>query len=323
MEHKSNSTIQTKSEILFLYESTYTIPNGDPFTGEQRYDEETKKILVSDVRIKRYIRDYLIDKGQTILVSNPDPENKLTGGQRFNQLYEQREDKKITQREFAKSLIDVRLFGAVIPIQKSKKKKEENEDEGEAFNITGPVQFALLNPSLNEVELKPHQNTAVYVSKEGNKQGSIATTTVVPYAVNQIHGWINPYSANYTNLSGEDVNIMLKALWESINSANTRTKANQNSLLLLQIVYSDTNKKIYGLDRLVQLDSKEKKGDQLRSIDDFELEFTKLTEKVNSENVQEVRYYTEAEKIKNLLEGKPKFTEMVFPDFKSNGEAKK
>jgi CRISPR-associated protein Csh2 len=116
---------------------------------------------------------------------------------------------------------------------------------------------------------------------------------------------------------------MLKALWESINSANTRTKANQNSLLLLQIVYSDTNKKIYGLDRLVQLDSKEKKGDQLRSIDDFELEFTKLTEKVNSENVQEVRYYTEAEKIKNLLEGKPKFTEMVFPDFKSNGEAKK
>ena len=32
-----------KSEILFLYESTYNIPNGDPFTGEQRYYEETKK----------------------------------------------------------------------------------------------------------------------------------------------------------------------------------------------------------------------------------------------------------------------------------------
>jgi CRISPR-associated protein Csh2 len=32
-----------KSEILFLYETSYNIPNGDPFTGEQRYDEETKK----------------------------------------------------------------------------------------------------------------------------------------------------------------------------------------------------------------------------------------------------------------------------------------
>lgn len=48
-----------KSEILFLYETSYNIPNGDPFTGEQRYDEETKKILVSDVRIKRFVRTYL------------------------------------------------------------------------------------------------------------------------------------------------------------------------------------------------------------------------------------------------------------------------
>ena len=33
-----------KSEILFLYESIFSMPNGDPFTGEQRYDEETKRI---------------------------------------------------------------------------------------------------------------------------------------------------------------------------------------------------------------------------------------------------------------------------------------
>ena len=50
-----------KSEILFLYESTYSMPNGDPFTGEQRYDDETKKALVSDVRIKRFIRDYFVE----------------------------------------------------------------------------------------------------------------------------------------------------------------------------------------------------------------------------------------------------------------------
>ena len=50
----SKSTIQSKSEVLFLYESTYSIPNGDPFTGEQRYDEETKRILVSDVRTVSY-----------------------------------------------------------------------------------------------------------------------------------------------------------------------------------------------------------------------------------------------------------------------------
>jgi len=59
-----------KSEILFLYESTYSIPNGDPFTGEQRYDDETKKVLVSDVRIKRFIRDYFVDLKQDVYVIN-------------------------------------------------------------------------------------------------------------------------------------------------------------------------------------------------------------------------------------------------------------
>ena len=64
------STLQEKSEIIFLYESKYSMPNGDPFTGEQRYDEETKKVLVSDVRIKRFIRDYLHNAGNTIYVIN-------------------------------------------------------------------------------------------------------------------------------------------------------------------------------------------------------------------------------------------------------------
>jgi CRISPR-associated protein Csh2 len=51
-----------------MYESTYSVPNGDPFTGEQRYDDETRKILVSDVRIKRFIHDYFVDQGQDVFV---------------------------------------------------------------------------------------------------------------------------------------------------------------------------------------------------------------------------------------------------------------
>ena len=182
-----------KSEILFLYETSYSTPNGDPFTGEQRYDEETKKILVSDVRIKRFIRDEMERLGYNIYVSNPDPENKLNAGQRFMQLFGERKDKNQSAREFALSLIDVRLFGAVIPIQKEKGKKKneggESIDAGEkenAFNITGAIQFSVLNPSLNSVDLRMHQNTSTFVSKEGNKQGAIGTTTVVPYALNQI-----------------------------------------------------------------------------------------------------------------------------------------
>src|SRR5437868_14573387 len=68
MTANGNGLPVDKSEILFLYESSYSVPNGDPFTSEQRYDEETGKVLVSDVRIKRFIRDYFDERGKLVYV---------------------------------------------------------------------------------------------------------------------------------------------------------------------------------------------------------------------------------------------------------------
>lgn len=174
MENNNNSVVQTKSEILFLYESIYNIPNGDPFTGEQRYDEETKKILVSDVRIKRYIRDYLFERKYPIYVVSNKESIDLDGegseaARRFKKL--QQTFKDLTEpEEILLQCIDVRLFGGIVTIKKTKGKKKaessSDEDNATAFNLTGPVQFALLNPSLNEVELRIHQNTSVFSSSE-------------------------------------------------------------------------------------------------------------------------------------------------------------
>lgn len=274
-----------KSELLFLYESTYSIPNGDPFTGEQRYDEETKKVLVSDVRIKRYIRDYLHSQGNEIYVildrSNITAQGKEPGAAaRMKTL--KKNYPGIPAKEVLKKCIDVRLFGGI------------STEEGDAANITGPVQFALLNPSVNEAELKIHQNTSVFPSDMKNTQGSIGTTSIVPYSLNQIHGWINPYSALQTGLTNEDILLMQKALWESINNVNTRTKSNQNSLLLLQIVYKENHQKLYGLDRLIQINSADKKGEQLRSLEDFEFDFSMLFETIEkSSAIEKVFYYTD------------------------------
>lgn len=300
-----------KSEILFLYESTYSIPNGDPFTGEQRYDEETKRTLVSDVRIKRFIRDYLLDNKYEIYVVNDRSSASEDGAEsgaaaRFKALQEKYKDAKEPEQVLLKC-IDARLFGGIVTIKKSKGKKKSAQDQGEAadtaaFNLTGPVQFALLNPSLNEVDLRMHQNTSVFASSVEKTRGAIGTTTVVPYCVNQIHGWINPYSAQHTGLTEPDVNLMFKALWNSINGANTRTKSNQNSLLLLQIVYTDPTKKLYGVDRLITLIPKDnKRGEQLRSSDDFEFDFTELIKVANSVAVSKVMYYCDIQNIETKL----------------------
>ena len=321
-----STAVKNKSEILFLYESIFSIPNGDPFTGEQRYDDETKKILVSDVRIKRFIRDYLFEQKDEqgknrydlyVVNENSNGDNPDTAEKRFEKLTTKY--KGYSSMDVLLNCIDVRMFGGLVTIKKKKagKKGEMGEDEGEkvnSFSVTGPIQYALLNPSLNQIDLRMHQNTSVFASKEVNKQGAIGTTTVVPYAINQIHGWINPYSAVHTHLTDEDVKIMLEALWNSINNVNTRTKSNQNSLLLLKIVYSDPSKKLYGIDRLITIDTKDKKSEQLRSIDDYDFDLEKLIAAANSGAVSEILYHSEVEKINKALAGKSKFELMFTKD---------
>ena len=295
-----------KSEVLYLYESKYSIPNGDPFTGEQRYDDETKRVLVSDVRIKRYVRDYFIEQNQMdegkyeIFVFNDKTQvaegSKESGSSaRMQSLwakyYPKKPEKKMLEKaalELLQKCIDVRLFGGI------------STEKEAAVNITGPVQFALLNPSLNKVDLRIHQNTSVFSSSADKSRGAIGTTSVVPYALNQIHGWINPYSAKNSGLTEIDINELFVAMWNSINNSNTRSKSNQSSVLLIQIIYRNPNDKLYGTDKLISISSS-KEEEQIRDIEDFSFDFSLIDNVAKSEKVREIRFYTEIEAIQNRI----------------------
>lgn len=309
-----------KSEILFLYETSYNIPNGDPFTGEQRYDEETKKILVSDVRIKRFIRTYLEDiEGEHIYVSEKTGAGK-TDSKGVLTYIAQNEKWNPCQKtdiaEIMKGLIDVRLFGGISTLTNEETKKikvNKNECTNGHVQFTGPVQFAALNPSLNRVNLKMHQNTSHFTSKGDKAQGAIATTTLVPYSVVQIHGWINPTVAKSTDLKEDDLKKMFKALWYGTGgegSSFSRSKVGQDSLLLLIIDYKENFDKLYGIDRTIKLEpNKGMKDEQIRSMNDYALDFTKLKELAKNDKIEKIRFYTEIDKIKNELNGE-KFEEM-------------
>ena len=308
-----------KSEILFLYETSYNIPNGDPFTGEQRYDEETKKILVSDVRIKRFIRTYLEDiEDEHIYVSDKTGADKKTSKDVLTWIAQNwNSNQKTDIAEIMKDLIDVRLFGGISTLTNDETKKikvNKNECANGHVQFTGPVQFAALNPSLNRVNLRMHQNTSHFTSKEENAQGAIATTTLVPYSVVQIHGWINPTVAKNTDLKEDDLPKMFKALWYGTGgegSSFSRSKVGQDSLLLLVIDYKQDFDKVYGVDRTIKLEPNEEgmKDEQIRSMDDYTLDFSKLKELTKNDKIEKVRFYTEVDEIKNKLNGE-KFEEM-------------
>ncbi|MCR9288934.1 MAG: type I CRISPR-associated protein Cas7 [Bacteroidetes bacterium] len=313
-----SNIINQKSEVLFLYESTYSIPNGDPFTGEQRYDEETKKILVSDVRIKRFIRDYLEQVEQEpIYVSDKTGAGKTDAKNVLSWIATNRNPNKKTDiGEILKEQIDVRMFGGISTLGDKVKLKVDGKDKeftNGHVQFTGPIQFALLNPSLNEVNLRMHQNTTHFTSKADNTQGSIGTTTIVPYGLIQIHGWVNPRSAEKTGLTNADKEKMFKALWESVNDINTRSKSNQNSALLMEIIYAQSHNKIYGADRLVKITPKDgKTSEQIRSMEDYDFDFSKLTALQENSKVSEIRYHTYIDRIAQALSSLSKFKPMNF-----------
>ncbi|MGB9760409.1 MAG: type I CRISPR-associated protein Cas7, partial [Thermoproteota archaeon] len=57
-----NELIKNRSEILFLYDVKFTNPNGDPMEENRpRIDEETGINIITDVRLKRTIRDYILE----------------------------------------------------------------------------------------------------------------------------------------------------------------------------------------------------------------------------------------------------------------------
>ena len=309
-----------KSEILFLYETSYNIPNGDPFTGEQRYDEETKKILVSDVRIKRFVRTYLEDiEGEHIYVSDKTGADKKDSKGVLTYIAQNKEwnpRQKTDIAEIMKGLIDVRLFGGISTLTNNDTKNikvNKKECTNGHVQFTGPVQFAALNPSLNRVNLRMHQNTSHFTSNEDNAQGAIATTTLVPYSVVQIHGWINPTVAKSTDLKEDDLQKMFKALWYGTGgegSSFSRSKVGQDSLLLLIIDYKENFDKLYGVDRTIKLVPNEGlKDEQIRSMDNYTLNFTKLKELAKNDKIEKIRFYTEIDEIKNELNGE-KFEEM-------------
>jgi len=309
--------ITKKSEILFLYETSYNIPNGDPFTGEQRYDEETKKILVSDVRMKRFIRSYLEDiKNETIYVSNK--EETTDAKKRLEVLATIPQNKEFTDiGEILKTCIDVRLFGGISTLKadpnnkaKLKIKDESGEEKDKEFTnahiqYTGPVQFAFLNPSLNKVIMRMHQNTSHFTSNQNSTQGTIGTTTVVPYSVVQIHGWINPKIAGKTGMTDDDKKLLMEGLWYGTGgegSSFSRSKIGQDSLLLLELVYSEKKQKCYGVDRLIKIKPKDdKKEEQLRCLDDFNFDFSELANIVADERIEKLYYYTEIKGIEDEL----------------------
>lgn len=272
-------------EILYIYEAKMINPNGDPLRENRpRMIEDFGWNIVSDVRLKRTIRDYLNSvEGKDIFVMAEKREDG-TIKTREERLEEAKKQLKLSEssklevsKKLAEHFIDIKLFGATIAAKSDK--KGEN-----AISILGPVQFRF-GRSLNKVVPKIIGGTTVFPSgknKSGkNKsQGTFTETWIVPYSLIAFYGTVNDRAANYTGLTWSDIDLMLKAMWEGTIHLDTRSKVGQVPRLLVMIQYID-NYRIQDLDETIKMISNKSEG-SIGSISDFFVDTSKFLEKVSN-----------------------------------------
>jgi len=279
-----------RSEIIFLYDVKYCNPNGDPMDANRpRIDEETGKCLVTDVRLKRTIRDYLFENGYNgvegskgdIFVRDEDGKS-VTGTQRAKSY------KDID--EFKSKFIDVRLFGGVSAPKagktdaKAKQKKDEEEIEEvkvetkKTFNLTGPVQFGM-GVTLNKVKLNFIKGTGAFTTSETAIQKTFREEYNITYGLVGFHGVINENAGKHTGLKDEDISALLDAMWKGTKNLLTRSKKGHMPRLLVKIDYKEPNYFIGDLiERLNMIPNDGVKEGELIDVGDYKLDTSKLNE---------------------------------------------
>jgi CRISPR-associated protein Csh2 len=273
--------IKDRMEILFLYETKDCNPNGDPLDeNKPRTDPETGVATVTDVRIKRTVRDYLHQaRGLDLLVRDTYfPDGTLKDGKGraddFVKLVEIQKENTITQvvdkvsSVITDRCIDARLFGATLPIHHGKKDS--------SIQITGPVQFNGFNRSLHRVAPVVVQGTAAFASKPGATQKSFREDHILPYACISVYGVVNELAARASRLTEEDVNFLLEGLWKGTESLISRSKMGHHPLLLLRIRYRN-GYRIGDLAGRITLES-ELDDTAIRSVADYRINVTPLVD---------------------------------------------
>lgn len=207
------STLQNKIDFIVLVAVTNANPNGDPLNGNRPRTTYTGKGEISDVCIKRKIRNRLQDMGERIFVQS---DERCDDG--FASLSD-RASKTITQftkrDEYAKKActewFDVRAFGQVFAFKKAKDK----DAEGISVGVRGPVSIhqatSISVVDINSIQITKSVNSET--TSDGKKSSdTMGTKHRVEFGLYEIKGSINVQLAEKTGFSDEDADKIKEAL---------------------------------------------------------------------------------------------------------------
>jgi len=241
--------IKNRYDFVFLFDVKDGNPNGDPDqVNLPRADAEDQHGLVTDVCIKRKVRNYVqlkydLKTPYDIFIRQRDINkedsylNAIIGKAPGNAPSEKR-------KRLCDDYWDIRTFGAVLTTgekegseaaeeegeESAKSKKQKKEKIRGAGTVRGPVQFTF-GRSEDRIYQAEHSITRCCVTTkkerddQAKKDREYASTfgrkATVPYALYRMHGFISAVDARKTGFSEED----LKLLWESLVNAFENDRA--------------------------------------------------------------------------------------------------
>lgn len=260
------------TEILFYYESLQN-PNGDPGFENQPRLMTDDTIMVTDVRIKRTMRDYARDvKGETLFVDYDKDGNAIAADGKAKEILGSLSGDVIGK--LLEKTFDVPLFGALVPIRNS------SGGEGSSEKLTGPLQFGI-SRSVNKVQIINPTIVGRFVGKEkaGKQFSTFGKFYSVEYALIKVQGAVNPrnltkYAKDKVILKKfeEKTSMIHDCMWNGTNQLITRSKYPQRSILYIDVDYKD---KIYNdLPTLID-ENKNLKG-MAKSLGDAPFDFSEL-----------------------------------------------
>ncbi len=300
-------TVAKSGEILFVKAAKDGIPNRDPLAdsdARRLFGEDDGRISLSDVSIKRDVRDYVLakypdggeEKANFVFAREERRGRNLLGRKSLAEEIVKRanagSDGSLQQR-LAKHAFDVRVFGIVYSV------------EGENFKLTGPVQLGWAH-SLHPVVTRYAQGTTVIPQSDisvsdageerGLSQGTIWSTYTQPFAVFAVSGIINQSLAQLTGMQDTDLELMIEGLWRGTQHRQARGRGIQQPLFLLHVEYRDPFFRIGYLEDNVRLLPERDawmNGQQPSSVQDIELDIEPLAAILRqySPAIERIRYW--------------------------------
>ncbi len=206
------ATLENRIDFVYIFDVQDGNPNGDPDAGNlPRVDPETGMGLVTDVCLKRKVRNYVqvakgLADGYDIFIKEKAVLNSEIDKAHDDEAVKNAKDKIAAARKFmCKNYYDIRTFGAVMSTGKN------------AGQVRGPIQFTFAR-SVDPIATAEHSITrmAVATEKEAEKQNgdnrTMGRKATVPYGLYVCHGFISANLARQTGFSTEDLDIFFDAL---------------------------------------------------------------------------------------------------------------